>query len=177
MVTPAAISSLGGNRTTAVRWQRLLNELGHATEVVQSWEGGETDLLIALHARKSFDSIQRFAAERPDAPLVVVLTGTDLYRDLGRSDEVTKALGSATTLAATAALAAPQRPLEAFYREAPNTPPDLTAVTGDGREITLSSAAIADLNTRLRGVSCSPATRDTTRRGRSSIPTSTSTQR
>ena len=97
VVTPAAISSLGGNHTTAVRWQRLLNELGHATGVVQSWkEGGETDVLIALHARKSFESIRRFAAERPDAPLVVALTGTDLYRDLGRSEEVTKALGLAT---------------------------------------------------------------------------------
>ena len=56
-----------------------------------------------------------------------------------------------STLAASAALAVPRRPLQALYREAPRTPPDLTAVTGDGREITLTSAAIADLKARLRG--------------------------
>jgi putative glycosyltransferase (TIGR04348 family) len=42
-------------------------------------------MLIALHARKSYESIARFHAERPGAPLLVVLTGTDLYRDI-RSD-------------------------------------------------------------------------------------------
>lgn len=95
IVTPPGGSSFGGNRTTAVRWQRFLDELGHATEVIHSWGGGETDVLIALHARKSFESIQRFAEERPQGLLVVALTGTDLYRDLGRSEEVTKALGLA----------------------------------------------------------------------------------
>jgi putative glycosyltransferase (TIGR04348 family) len=42
-------------------------------------------LLFALHARRSFDSIKRFALRYPDRPLIVALTGTDLYRDI-RSD-------------------------------------------------------------------------------------------
>ena len=35
--------------------------------------------------------------------------------------------------------------LEAAYRPAPKVPADLQAITGDGREITLASDAIADL--------------------------------
>ncbi len=100
LVSPASATSLGGNRTTAVRWQRLLEELGHSTELVQSWQGDEADVLIALHARKSFDSIRRFHEVRQRAPLVVTLTGTDLYCDLGRSDEVLRAIEMATRVVA-----------------------------------------------------------------------------
>ena len=83
-----------------MRWQRLLDELGHSTNLVQSWQGDEAEILIALHGRKSFDSIRRFHEVRPGAPLVVALTGTDLYRDLGRSGEVLRALEMATRIVA-----------------------------------------------------------------------------
>jgi hypothetical protein len=56
-----------------------------------------------------------------------------------------------STLAASAALAVPRRPLEAFYREVPARPADLTAVTGDGRDVTLTGAQLADLKAALRG--------------------------
>jgi hypothetical protein len=82
LVSPAPVTSLGGNRTTSVRWQRLLKELGHPTNLVQSWQRDEAEVLIALHARKSFESIRRFHEVRQGAPLVVTLAGTDLYRDL-----------------------------------------------------------------------------------------------
>jgi putative glycosyltransferase (TIGR04348 family) len=39
-------------------------------------------MMIALHARRSHDSIARFAAAFPQRPLVVMLTGTDLYADI-----------------------------------------------------------------------------------------------
>lgn len=42
--------------------------------------------MIALHARRSATSIEAFATCFPHRPLVVVLTGTDLYRDI-RTDE------------------------------------------------------------------------------------------
>jgi putative glycosyltransferase (TIGR04348 family) len=100
LVTPVPVTSLSGNRTTAVRWQRLLEELGHSTDVVQSWQGDEAEVLIALHARKSFDSIRRFHEVRPEAPLVVTLTGTDLYCDLDRSDDVLRAVDMATRVVA-----------------------------------------------------------------------------
>src|SRR5438552_6085672 len=42
----------------------------------------ETELLVALHARRSHSSISRFRHARPKGPLILGLTGTDLYRDL-----------------------------------------------------------------------------------------------
>jgi FAD/FMN-containing dehydrogenase len=57
-----------------------------------------------------------------------------------------------STLAAAAAVAVPRRtPLAALYQEAPLVPPDVTAITGDGREVTLTGRAIADLAARVRG--------------------------
>ena len=48
--------------------------------------------MIALHARKSSDSIGRFRALRSQSPLVVALTGTDLYADLPRSAKALRSL-------------------------------------------------------------------------------------
>jgi putative glycosyltransferase (TIGR04348 family) len=38
--------------------------------------------MIALHARRSHDSIRRFRERFPGWPVALVLTGTDLYRDI-----------------------------------------------------------------------------------------------
>lgn len=54
----------------------------YQVELLNRWQGEPADALIALHARRSADSIERWAAERPGRPLAVVLTGTDLYRDI-----------------------------------------------------------------------------------------------
>ena len=40
------------------------------------------DVMIALHARRSHASIARFAAAFPRRPLILMLTGTDLYADI-----------------------------------------------------------------------------------------------
>jgi putative glycosyltransferase (TIGR04348 family) len=87
LITPAPAQVHTGNRTTADRWARLLSEPGHQVSVRKDWNGEECDLLIALHARRSFPAIQRFRQERPRAPLIVALTGTDLYGDLENSAE------------------------------------------------------------------------------------------
>lgn len=42
--------------------------------------------MIALHARRSRAAIDRWRAARPESPLIVVLTGTDLYKDLPAGD-------------------------------------------------------------------------------------------
>ncbi len=59
-------------------------------------------------------------------------------------------LRSSLGAAAAASLPFPLR-LEAAYHPAPTLPADLQAITGDGREITLTSKAIADLAARLKG--------------------------
>src|SRR5712692_3127962 len=82
LITPAGARSRSGNRHTAVRWAALLRALGHKVRVSVSWDGQPADVMIALHARRSHASILRFRERFPDSPLVVVLTGTDLYRDI-----------------------------------------------------------------------------------------------
>ncbi len=56
-----------------------------------------------------------------------------------------------SSLGAAAATLPFPRGLEAAYRPAPKVPADLQAITGDGREITLTSEAVADLAARLKG--------------------------
>jgi putative glycosyltransferase (TIGR04348 family) len=100
IVTPAAAGSRTGNRHTAQRWARLLRALGHRVSVGTEWDGRACELLVALHARRSHASVARYRAERPRAPLVVVLTGTDLYRDLPASAEARHSLALADRLVA-----------------------------------------------------------------------------
>jgi len=45
-------------------------------------DGRPADLMLALHARRSFASIRAFADRFPTRPLLLALTGTDLYRDI-----------------------------------------------------------------------------------------------
>ena len=98
IITPAPPRSRYGNRVTALRWAHILKDLGHRVTVSQVYEGGEYDLLIALHARRSHPSISRFHRLHPDRSLVVALTGTDLYRDLKRSKHAHASLELATRI-------------------------------------------------------------------------------
>ncbi|HUG53830.1 MAG TPA: selenoneine biosynthesis selenosugar synthase SenB [Vicinamibacteria bacterium] len=82
LVTPARPRSLTGNRVTALRWARLLGQLGHRVTVVEEYEGQTCDLMLALHARKSARSIEKLAEARPGTPVVLAMTGTDLYTDV-----------------------------------------------------------------------------------------------
>jgi putative glycosyltransferase (TIGR04348 family) len=86
VVTPAAANARNGNRHTAARWAAMLRPAGHRVSIARAWEGERCDLLIALHALYSHQSILRWRAAG-EAPLLVALTGTDLYRDLPRSVE------------------------------------------------------------------------------------------
>ncbi len=96
-MTPAPRSRTG-NGVTAGRWARILRRLGHRVAVAGAYRGQAADALVALHARKSYASIESFRAERPRAPLVVALTGTDLYRDLRRSARARRSIRLASRL-------------------------------------------------------------------------------
>ncbi|MGH2719230.1 MAG: selenoneine biosynthesis selenosugar synthase SenB [Actinomycetota bacterium] len=82
LVSPISPGGRTGNTTTAQRWARLLRELGHRVEIHGDFAGQPGDLLLALHARRSASSIRHFASERPGHPIVLALTGTDLYGDI-----------------------------------------------------------------------------------------------
>src|SRR5262245_31012960 len=100
ITTPAPPRSRYGNRVTALRWARILKEIGHHATVSQVYEDGDYDLLVALHARRSYPSINRWRHLHPDKPLIVALSGTDLYRDLKQSKVARKSLEMATRIIA-----------------------------------------------------------------------------
>jgi putative glycosyltransferase (TIGR04348 family) len=98
LITPAAPGSRHGNRSTAMRWASLLRELGHTVSVQVDWDGSPTDLMLALHARRSHPSIRNYAMCYPDRPLILALTGTDLYRDIRIDAEAQASMQLATRM-------------------------------------------------------------------------------
>ena len=92
IVTPAPPDSRYGNRITALRWARILRRLGNRASILQTYDSKPYDLLVALHARKSHRSIINFQRQNPAAPVIVALTGTDLYRDIQRNHRAQKSL-------------------------------------------------------------------------------------
>ncbi|MEJ7688015.1 MAG: selenoneine biosynthesis selenosugar synthase SenB [Variovorax sp.] len=97
IVSPALADANNGNWRTAARWQQLLADAAQV-DIARSWDGGPCDAMIALHARRSADSIARLRAARPEAPIALVLTGTDVYRDIEQSSEAQHSLECASRL-------------------------------------------------------------------------------
>jgi putative glycosyltransferase (TIGR04348 family) len=111
IVTPGTREANNGNWRTARRWAGYL--AGIAKPIVQSeWRGEPADIVIALHAKRSAASIARLRDDAPGVPLVVVLSGTDLYRDLPRSPEAARSLALADRIVALQADALAHLPPE-----------------------------------------------------------------
>ena len=80
LVTPASKGSQSGNRVTAVRWGAILRRLGHRVRIVTEYSDESSDLMVAIHAWRSAQAVARFKVRQPDSPVVVLLSGTDIYR-------------------------------------------------------------------------------------------------
>jgi putative glycosyltransferase (TIGR04348 family) len=91
IISPATAKANNGNWQTASRWAQFLGERYRVT-LLDAWNGVECDALIALHARRSSSSIAAFNAAFPDRPAILVLTGTDLYRDIKTDADAQRAL-------------------------------------------------------------------------------------
>ena len=98
VVTPARAGSQHGNRVTAERWAALLGELGHTVSLTTSWSGEPVDVLVALHARRSADTVRAYRCAHPRRLVVLALTGTDLYADLAVSLEAQESVQAADAL-------------------------------------------------------------------------------
>jgi len=98
LVTPAGPTRRTGNRISGNRWARILRASGHRVTALDRYEHERCDVLIALHARRSHGSIRRFHDLHPDKPIVVVLTGTDLYRDIHVDEDSRESLRLADRL-------------------------------------------------------------------------------
>ncbi|MDO9467294.1 MAG: selenoneine biosynthesis selenosugar synthase SenB, partial [Thiobacillus sp.] len=92
LITPYGREHRNGNWHTAARWARFLREAGHTVRAQVEWDGRSADLMLALHARRSFASIRAFAERYPSRPLLLALTGTDLYRDIHENRDAQQAL-------------------------------------------------------------------------------------
>lgn len=97
IISPALADANNGNWQTAWRWSRFLRR-DYRVTLAGQWDGTACDAMIALHARRSATSIAAFAAASPSRPLVVVLTGTDLYRDILGDADAQRSLQLATRL-------------------------------------------------------------------------------
>ena len=135
LITPYGREHRNGNWHTAARWTRFLREAGHTVRVQVKWDGRDADLMLALHARRSYTSIRAFADRHPSRPLLLTLTGTDLYRDIHEDDQAQQALELAHRLIVLQDRGADELPAHlvaktrVIYQSAPDiarqpTPPD-----------------------------------------------------
>ncbi len=98
IATPSSRGSTHGNRVTALRWAKLLRELGHRVWIDGEAERGEPDLLLALHAWRSAAAIARHLERNPALPVATALTGTDLYGEFAGREETELVLARSARL-------------------------------------------------------------------------------
>jgi len=97
LVTPALAQANNGNWQTAARWARMLSP-DYRVRLLKDWDGQPDDAMIALHARRSAASIEQWSHQLVGRPLVVALTGTDLYRDIAVDAAAQRSLALADRL-------------------------------------------------------------------------------
>lgn len=100
IVSPALRDANNGNWQTARRWQAHLSR-DHAVRIVRQWPdalAGDDAVMLALHARRSADAIAAWIAAHCGRGLAVVLTGTDLYRDIDTDESAQRSLALAQVL-------------------------------------------------------------------------------
>lgn len=101
IISPALANANNGNWQTAWRWAHHLRE-HYSVTLELSWPPASVtatpDAVIALHARRSAVAIAALAIHRPSLPIAVVLTGTDLYRDIQHDADAQRSLDLATCL-------------------------------------------------------------------------------
>lgn len=93
-------ASNNGNWQTARRWREFLAE-SCQVRITQHWADTpeqRDDVMLALHARRSADSIEAWARAHGGRGLAVVLTGTDLYQDIGVDPQAQRSLELAQRL-------------------------------------------------------------------------------
>src|ERR1700730_12219046 len=106
LITPVRSWSRSGNVTTSARWTRMLRELGYQVRVANQDDGRAAELMIALHAWRSADSIGSLRERYPDRPLIVALSGTYIYDYIDRDPKpILHSLASADRLVALQDLA------------------------------------------------------------------------
>ncbi len=97
IVTPAFADANNGNWQTAQRYARFLST-DYRVSLAKHWDGQAADLMLALHARRSAASVLAWAEQKPASPLLLVMTGTDLYQDILSDAAAQAAMSAASAL-------------------------------------------------------------------------------
>ncbi len=99
IVSPALAEANNGNWQTARRWKSLLS--AHSARIVRQWPDAQAagdQVMLALHARRSADSVLAWHTSHGQRGLGLGLTGTDLYRDIAHDEPAQKSLDLAHSL-------------------------------------------------------------------------------
>ncbi|MTW09092.1 TIGR04348 family glycosyltransferase [Pseudoduganella eburnea] len=133
IASPALAQANNGNWQTARRWAQFLGAR-FEVEIASDWrDAAPPDLLIALHARRSAAPLARFCADYPRRPTILVLTGTDLYRDIHADADAQASLERARALVLLQPAGLSELPLHlrakahVIYQSAPSLQPALHA--------------------------------------------------
>jgi len=89
LITPPGPSTRTGNAVAALRWARILRRLGHRVIIAADYADKRFDAMVAIHAWRSADAIRRFKIRHPARPLILQLSGTDIYHYIGAEPEPT----------------------------------------------------------------------------------------
>jgi putative glycosyltransferase (TIGR04348 family) len=80
LITPPGPSTRTGNSVAALRWARILRQLGHRVTVAADYADRPAEAMVAIHAWRSAAAIHRFKTRYPARPLILQLSGTDIYQ-------------------------------------------------------------------------------------------------
>ncbi|HEY7302247.1 MAG TPA: selenoneine biosynthesis selenosugar synthase SenB [Xanthobacteraceae bacterium] len=80
LITPPGPSTRTGNAVAALRWARILRRLGHRVTVAADYADEAADAMVAIHAWRSAEAVHRFKTQYPDRPVILQLSGTDIYQ-------------------------------------------------------------------------------------------------
>jgi putative glycosyltransferase (TIGR04348 family) len=83
VITPPGPSTRTGNAVAALRWARILRRLGHRVTTAADYRDESVDAMVAIHAWRSADAVRRFKDRYPLRPLILQLSGTDIYHYIG----------------------------------------------------------------------------------------------
>jgi putative glycosyltransferase (TIGR04348 family) len=143
IISPASAKANNGNWRTAQRWKRFL-QAAYRVSISLGEDASAAEAMVALHARRSAGAIAAYARSYPTRPLIVVLTGTDLYRDIHTDPHAQRSLELASHLLVLQAAGLDELPPElrakasVIYQSAPTLKPLAPEAMDRKRHFTVS---------------------------------------
>jgi putative glycosyltransferase (TIGR04348 family) len=131
IVSPAVAGANNGNARTAQRWADLLGS-DRPARVVREWPDAHADsdaVMLALHARRSAEAVRHWVRSCGPSGLAVVLTGTDLYRDVASDASAIESIRAAARLVVLQEMGIQALPddlrakARVIYQSTPSLPP------------------------------------------------------